>query len=579
LEACERLDQNASEWALDQNDYGAPAQQTWVLMPTARPQVDILDSLQFPLRVSGRHVIDSAGQPLKLVGVNWIGAHMEQMVNNGLNYVTMKHMAKYIRHMGFNHVRMNYALAMLHAPGQPLTNKSKELPKVPNPSVLKANPDLVGLSALEVFDKCIEALTDEGVLVILNNHMSDAGWCCTESDGNGMWWNENYTTSDWLDALTFLSQRYAGNPRVFGHDIRNEPRPDLRPELTPGSVPWWGLETELFSVFGYRIFDWRIAASRGAVAVWKGDPEMNVIVEGVWFASNLAYVEELPLNLAQDCLKSKVFYSLHEYPWFSMIYGIWDYAINPFMVMKLLSDIKNLFDTEEWTDVQKQHPGSEQEYPRFKEFRVGAGWNLVEENIAPIWVSEVGTDTRGARRWYNNTLKFFREVDADWCWWPVDVDKIPVDFDPSNPEGLVDGSGIFNPGYRDYKSVVGWKLQDLISIQAPGPGYPKQVPVPEKCTFDLQSNLEAAAAPTDNFKFLATIHWSWWMILWALLLLLVLTSPLVVCCGCMYCCYKRKPAKVGDIDENEGLLPKKDWQEGVKQQSGGGAKRGLLQCC
>jgi endoglucanase len=56
-----------------------------------------------------------------------------------------------------------------------------------------ANSHLQGKSALEVFDKTVESLTEAGLAVILNNHISDAIWCCSADDGNGLWHNQNYS--------------------------------------------------------------------------------------------------------------------------------------------------------------------------------------------------------------------------------------------------------------------------------------------------------------------------------------------------------------------------------------------------
>jgi len=54
---------------------------------------------------------------------------------------------------------------------------------------IAANPGLLGKSAMEIFDLTVESLTKAGVAVILNNHISDAMWCCGEWDGNGLWYN------------------------------------------------------------------------------------------------------------------------------------------------------------------------------------------------------------------------------------------------------------------------------------------------------------------------------------------------------------------------------------------------------
>ena len=51
---------------------------------------------------------------------------------------------------------------------------------------------------MEVFDETVKSLTKAGVMVILNNHISDAKWCCGAMDGNGLWHNKNYTADQWV---------------------------------------------------------------------------------------------------------------------------------------------------------------------------------------------------------------------------------------------------------------------------------------------------------------------------------------------------------------------------------------------
>jgi len=58
--------------------------------------------------------------------------------------------------------------------------------------VLAANPKLRALHALTVFDRVVGDLTQEGLLVILDNHNSNAEWCCGD-DGNDLWYNAGIT--------------------------------------------------------------------------------------------------------------------------------------------------------------------------------------------------------------------------------------------------------------------------------------------------------------------------------------------------------------------------------------------------
>ena len=55
--------------------------------------------------------------------------------------------------------------------------------------LIKANPDLYGKTAMEIFDITVKELTRAGLMIILNNHTSTSQWCCSPSDGDGLWWS------------------------------------------------------------------------------------------------------------------------------------------------------------------------------------------------------------------------------------------------------------------------------------------------------------------------------------------------------------------------------------------------------
>jgi hypothetical protein len=57
---------------------------------------------------------------------------------------------------------------------------------------LTANPDLSGATPMQVYDACVEALTGAGLIVIPNCHTLDAGWCCSEGDESGLWFNDRW---------------------------------------------------------------------------------------------------------------------------------------------------------------------------------------------------------------------------------------------------------------------------------------------------------------------------------------------------------------------------------------------------
>jgi endoglucanase len=139
-----------------------------------------------PLGASGRYIIDANNRRVKLAAVNWYGAEEQDYVVAGLEYAALPDIARQIRIMGFNAVRL------------PWSNEMYEANPAINDDRLAANPSLKGKRALEVFDAVIAALASEGLFVILDNHISDAGWCCSDTDGNGLWYNGRFPESTWI---------------------------------------------------------------------------------------------------------------------------------------------------------------------------------------------------------------------------------------------------------------------------------------------------------------------------------------------------------------------------------------------
>jgi hypothetical protein len=59
----------------------------------------------------------------------------------------------------------------------------------------------------------IRALTDEGLIVIPNCHLLTYGWCCSDTDGNGLWFNETWPAGTFVSTWQDIASRYAGDGR------------------------------------------------------------------------------------------------------------------------------------------------------------------------------------------------------------------------------------------------------------------------------------------------------------------------------------------------------------------------------
>jgi len=152
---------------------------------------------------------------------------------------------------------------------------------------------------MEVFDKTVESLTNSGVMVILNNHISDAKWCCSLTDGNGLWYNPRYSIYEFLTTLVDLTLRYKSNPMVIGNDLRNE----IRDDVNHLEIPNWGKRD---------LNDWHLAATTAGNLILSVNPDQLIIVEGMNYANNMSPIKDKPIELK---LPNKLVYSFHSYNW------------------------------------------------------------------------------------------------------------------------------------------------------------------------------------------------------------------------------------------------------------------------
>ena len=369
-----------------------------------------------PLSTTGRFIVDANGARVRLAGVNWYGAHEDDGVAPGLDRVPRSTLAKTIAMHGFNSVRLPFSLWM-----------TEQAAPVPD-QYLAANRDLCGSTPMQVYDACVEALTDAGLIVIPNCHLLDPGWCCSEDDGNGLWYNNRWPAAKFFAAWQDMAARYKSNPLVAAMDIMNEPR-----RARVGwrvLTPTWGTRHKT-----------DVAAMYTAIGnlIHTINPDPLIICEGLGYAADLTGVARHPVRLERP---GKVVYSMHDYSWF--------------------------------------HPRGQPRSAYLDQMKRAGGY-ILGEQIAPLWMGEFGNDTRSLANfglapspqapdsgvWWNNIAAWLAEHDVDWCWWALNPTQpkgtIPVtnqhrsNWGDPEPWGLLapDWRGVANPGVLDIlKSMI-----------------------------------------------------------------------------------------------------------------------------
>jgi len=357
-----------------------------------------------PLHTSGRFIVDSNGARVHLAGLNWYGFDSSDYVVSGLQAASLQSIVQQIKGMGFNAVRL------------PWSNQMYESNPVVPSYALTANTSMQGENALTAMDQVIAALTKAGIMVILDNHMSNAGWCCSTTDGNSLWYNAQYPQANWLADWQGMAQRYASNPMVIGVDLRNEPR----------SPATWG---------GSAANDWHAAAVLGGNAVLGVNPHLLVFVEGINYATDLSGIASLPVQLN---VPNQLVYEAHNYGFdYSGLSGYSDY----------LSRI-----TSKW------------------------GYLATGNNPQPLWVGEFGTCNGSSTCvnsgsnadlgfWFNMITAYFQQNDIDWTYWAANG---TTETGHSGGFGSVEGYGVFNTAWNgSANAALTARLQSMMPGAAP----------------------------------------------------------------------------------------------------------------
>jgi aryl-phospho-beta-D-glucosidase BglC (GH1 family) len=313
------------------------------------------------LSTSGRYIVDANGKRVRLAGVNWYGASEDFGVPAGLDCTDLNALAKLIAAQGFNCVRFPFSLWM-----------TEQTTPVPDEYLLQ-NPELQGMTPIEVYDACVKALTGQGLIVIPNCHLLDFGWCCSETDTNGLWFNERWEIAQFTAAWHDIATRYASNRLVAGIDIKNEPRRTTFGGQTFG--PAWGTAVETDFAAMYTLV---------GNLIHQVNPDPLIICEGLNYAGDLTGVAQHPVRLNEP---NKVVYSMHDYSF-------------------------------------SGHPQG-QSQAAYIAGMTKAGGYILSEGIAPVWLGEFGDNASqlsspgGGGAWWANLQAWVKGADIDWCWWAL----------------------------------------------------------------------------------------------------------------------------------------------------------------
>ncbi|KAK9108309.1 hypothetical protein Syun_024320 [Stephania yunnanensis] len=317
------------------------------------------------LHTDSRWIVDESGNRVKLACVNW-PSHLQPVLAEGLNKRPLDGIAKEIVEMGFNCVRLTWPLYLA-------TNDSFSSLTVQQSfhnlglndslaGIALNNPSITNLTLIQAYQWVVRKLGENNVMVILDNHLSVPGWCCSGSDGNGFFGDEYFDPEQWLEGLAKMATLFNNTQNVVGMSLRNELR-------GPGqNVPTW---------FKYM--------QEGAERVHSANPNVLTILSGLSFDNDLGFLGNRPVSLTYN---GKLVFELH---WYGFSDGSAWASGNPNQVCR------NVVNSLKGRAL----------------FLLSHGW--------PLFVSEFGIDETGSNendnRYSNCMFGLMAELDLDWAVW------------------------------------------------------------------------------------------------------------------------------------------------------------------
>lgn len=313
------------------------------------------------LHTQGAKIVDSQGSVVRLTGLNWFGLETSTYSPHGLGVRSMGSILDQVKSLGYNCLRVPYS------------NQLFDAGSTPNGIDFNLNPNLQGLTGLQILDKLVAGARIRGLKIILDRHRPDSG------GQSALWYTSAYSEQRWISDWTMLASRYQGNDTVIGCDLHNEPH-------DPAT---WGS--------GDASTDWRLAAQRCGDAVQAVNPHLLIIVEGIqsvggdyyWWGGNLEAAGNAPVQLN---FQNQLVYSAHDYP--ASVYG------------------------QPWF--------SDPSYPGNLPGVWSKHWGyLVENNIAPVYVSEFGTldQTTSDAQWLRGMASYISTNKFSFTFWCLNPDS------------------------------------------------------------------------------------------------------------------------------------------------------------
>ncbi|CAO2653890.1 Nn.00g106230.m01.CDS01 [Neocucurbitaria sp. VM-36] len=262
-----------------------------------RQRAENSTSFNGPYNTRGRDIVDSRGEKVIWAGVNWPMSG-ETMIPEGLEWASAEDILNDIASVGFNYIRMGYAIEMID---QVYDRNGTDVPlevalinalgyvngtRVTNEIVAK-NPGWTSQTTrFDIWTDITRIAATKGVFISPDVHVGKAKWCCSHIDGNAWFDDILFPADKWRRGLAYVANWAKSHPNVVSMSLRNELRES------------WN-DTTLY-------YNWNTLVgnmTQGADAIHEANPDILILWSGMQYGQDLSALISGKNYLTAPCYK------------------------------------------------------------------------------------------------------------------------------------------------------------------------------------------------------------------------------------------------------------------------------------
>ncbi|KAL6707749.1 hypothetical protein ACN47E_003870 [Coniothyrium glycines] len=222
----------------------------------------------------------------------------ETMIPEGLEWASAEEILSDIAGVGFNYIRMGYAIEMID---QVYDRNGSDVPlevalidalgyfngtKVTN-EIVARNPNWTSQTTrFEIWTDITRIAATKGIFISPDVHVQKAQWCCSHIDGNAWFGDVHFDISHWHRGLSYVANWAKSHPNIVSMSLRNELRES------------WNV-TNLY-------YNWQTLVGNmtaGADAIHAANPDVLIIWSGMQYGQDLSALTSGKNYLTAPCYK------------------------------------------------------------------------------------------------------------------------------------------------------------------------------------------------------------------------------------------------------------------------------------